>query len=1568
MLALLLSIPSGRAAASIAYGSINNFDTVNDTGRPCHGFEIELEDCRSTDISYTYNYNHYGVPSITQDEPTPGHPRCVIRWASSRKPDGSWAAFTAVPSGPIAPTDGHQFTNPSVNFGGEHFGVGYLTPPSAIRYHWLVDDGTGRLVNGGDVQVATPTFTWQPPAAGAPAVVQAVIRPPEPPEVHPLEFGDPVWVKEIRTTSHNNRDVHLRDLVSDDPDDPDDVNWRNGEPDEVEVEWQLLQTDFNKADGGANGELAAAPEPLENGDEVVTRRYEFFRYIGPIDAETGEALADRVDADGIHGSGIRTIDGEEVDLSTIEVVGDYTGAQMAAIDVDATVGLIEQVASGSVGEPYQDRRVIIPGATPFTATVTGAQPPGMTLDAVTGILSGTPAAAGTWRFTVRVSDAVIEPKEKTYTLLVAAAGEELPPHCLLDITTAPAGAGSVTGNGSYAPDALAAVTASPRPGFRFLHWENAGRIVATDPATTVTMTVNASLVARFAADVARWSVTAAVQPAEGGSVAGTGTFDDGTSVTLTASANPGWSFVNWTEGPVVLGTNPTLAFTATADRSLTANFTAVPTWTITTAASPPDGGTITGGGAWPKDSLVTLTATALPGYTFSAWTQNGTIVSTAPSWSFNATADRSLVAVFTPVGAMRTITTASSPSAGGTTTGGGSYAIGALCTVTATSAADYLFKRWLENGVTVSSSATWSFTVAGERTLTARFARIYPVTTAVDPPGSGTATVSGSFEDGDRVTVTATANPGYTFSGWIEDGALVSAETVYSFKANPSRHLVARFSGGSNEWPVTALVSPTEGGTVTGAGNHADGTVVDLAAQPSPGYQFVGWTENGTPVATSPILSFTADRARTLTAVFALLPAGIRFDFDTSTIHATPGALLPLSQMHAGITADFTAPAGSGFMIGAAPGLSGFSGRSLVPAGQGTALNVQFDRLLAGASVRFAIPSPAAPAAPVNVRVIATNSTATPPAEAARIIVSATIAPGDALPGGTAVLDGVPPFDQLVIELVEPAAPGTSLACDNLIVTPHDDGSGLVTLANPDWNITLSDFGYSDYLVDDTPGFEGREYLSGEWGAAVAYTRGSTTRSPRWLEPNFLFPDWQTNSDFRVIVPATLVAANADGLPVARSVIANGELEITIRSEMLDSVTGVPMGISPASAGGAGGAITSNRYVLSQSYTVRNISGQPVSGLQLFQLLHGFSSQHGTWDDRLYPGRFSAFRHDVTLAGVDATTAGVAGSSAGGLEDFIGFSTSIAPSAFEIGHYGIAGVDDHVTGKPSEGVHLSIEDNWTHAPWSDRLGTDNFRPATPWIAGAQRCDLPPLADGQSATVDVMLSILTGTTVTGTTLPGGDDRHPASGSCNGGSLHIGGVDFEIEDVVQNGTFFGEESEADDDELADRIEDGEFVLPAFARPGGLAQVWNLSWSGRHSGRIRLRFNYDPALVPAGTDASRLTIYHFHDGSWEQLVGTVDATRHIITVSVTDLSPFMLGISTPHAIPELVSQRPANGTTRLTWQADTTGWILQENTSLDPAGWHDCPIPAVPSGSGFTVDLVTGPARCFFRLTHP
>ena len=159
VVAALFALASAPAQASIAYGSINNFDTVNDTGHECHGFEIEIEDCHSTAITYTYNYNHYGVPHITEDNSVAGHPKTIIRWESKKNANGTWAAYTAIPAAPIPPTQGHQFTNPAVNFGGEHFGVGYNAAVGAVHYDWLIDGGTGSLVmNGGTLRFGKMHF------------------------------------------------------------------------------------------------------------------------------------------------------------------------------------------------------------------------------------------------------------------------------------------------------------------------------------------------------------------------------------------------------------------------------------------------------------------------------------------------------------------------------------------------------------------------------------------------------------------------------------------------------------------------------------------------------------------------------------------------------------------------------------------------------------------------------------------------------------------------------------------------------------------------------------------------------------------------------------------------------------------------------------------------------------------------------------------------------------------------------------------------------------------------------------------------------------------------------------------------------------------------------------------------------------------------------------------------------------------------------------------------------------------------------------------------------------------
>ena len=453
-----------------------------------------------------------------------------------------------------------------------------------------------------------------------------------------------------------------------------------------------------------------------------------------------------------------------------------------------------------------------------------------------------------------------------------------------------------------------------------------------------------------------------------------------------------------------------------------------------------------------------------------------------------------------------------------------------------------------------------------------------------------------------------------------------------------------------------------------------------------------------------------------------------------------------------------------------------------------------------------------------------------------------------------------------------------------LMLTGRAPGQQL-QLSNPHWNITLSDFGYSDFLLDNTPGLEGREYLSGEWGAAIGYALPAPAGvvTPQWLEPNFMYPDWPTNSSFHVVSPLTQIGTNADGLPVAESVIANNDVEITLRHEMMDTVVGTPMGGAAASSGGAGAYIDSDRYVLRQTCTVRNITLGTLANVRFFQLLHGLNSQRGVHDNRTYPGVLDAYHFDTTLAGVDPWAVS-AGSSPEGLEDFIGFHSSVVPSAHEIGRYGIEGIDNHSVGKPSDGVHLSVENDWMTEPFASRVNTDFFAPDVRWVAGAQRWELGNLASGQLATIDLILSLRTGTRVTA--------GSSSSGGCNGGAGVPGGVDYDFSMVTAEGSCFASYSQADEIEVSQRVASGEFEPISFLTPSSEQQIWKMEFSGASDGDIGLTFAYDPTLLPAGFDETTLCIYQSIPGGWTRLTGTVDDLSHTVQVTTTGLSSFALG----------------------------------------------------------------------------
>lgn len=78
--------------------------------------------------------------------------------------------------------------------------------------------------------------------------------------------------------------------------------------------------------------------------------------------------------------------------------------------------------TGTVGAPYRVPLQAVDGTTPYQWSSTGGLPTGLSLDA-SGILAGTPTAAGTFNLTIRVQDASGRSDQKAFTLAIASAGQ-----------------------------------------------------------------------------------------------------------------------------------------------------------------------------------------------------------------------------------------------------------------------------------------------------------------------------------------------------------------------------------------------------------------------------------------------------------------------------------------------------------------------------------------------------------------------------------------------------------------------------------------------------------------------------------------------------------------------------------------------------------------------------------------------------------------------------------------------------------------------------------------------------------------------------------------------------------------------------------------------------------------------------------------------------------------------------------------------------------------------------------------------------------------------------------------
>ena len=327
-------------------------------------------------------------------------------------------------------------------------------------------------------------------------------------------------------------------------------------------------------------------------------------------------------------------------------------------------------------------------------------------------------------------------------------------------------------------------------------------------------------------------------------------------------------------------------------------------YTISVSANPANGGTVTGGGTYNQGQSCTVTATANNGFTFTNWTENGSVVSSQANYTFTVTGNRTLVANFQGQTQNYTITVSANPTNGGTVTGGGTYQQGQSCTVTATPATGYTFLRWTENGNQVSTNANYTFTVTGNRTLVAQFQQQnYTITVSANPSNGGSVTGGGAYHYGDNCTVIATPANGYTFVRWTENGNQVSNSANYTFTVTGNRTLVAQFQ--AQTYTITATADPTTGGTVSGGGTFNYGQSCTLTATPATGHNFINWTKNGQQVSTNATYTFTVTESAAYVAHFQIqtftvtltanptdggvLTGGGTYNYGQSVqIHATP--------------------------------------------------------------------------------------------------------------------------------------------------------------------------------------------------------------------------------------------------------------------------------------------------------------------------------------------------------------------------------------------------------------------------------------------------------------------------------------------------------------------------------------------------------------------------------------------------------------------------------------------------------------------------------------------------------
>lgn len=401
--------------------------------------------------------------------------------------------------------------------------------------------------------------------------------------------------------------------------------------------------------------------------------------------------------------------------------------------------------------------------------------------------------------------------------------------------------GNVSGGGTYDYNSQVAVTAIPVPHYHFDRWNDS----TTDNPRTVVLTRDTSLTAIFSID--RHNINVLSSNSLMGSTQGSGSYNYGASVFITAVPNYGYHFESWADGNTQ---NPRRIVVAN-DSNFTATF-GINRYTITTASNDTLMGIVSPSATYDYNTFISLYATPAPGHHFVEW-NDGITDNPRP---LTVTRDSSFTARF----AINTylITAAPNDTAMGSVSGGGIYPYHESVILTATCREHYHFVQWSDG----NTSNPRVLSVSNDSTFIAQFMEDdrFEISVITTNASAGTTTGSGSYYVGTQLYISAVPDEHYLFSHWT-DGSVDNPRHI-TVLGNVT--YIACFT--PKEYEISVFPNNESMGSVSGGGTFSYGSETTIGAYPREGYHFVSWNDGNEEA----VRTITVDGTAVYIAEFAL--------------------------------------------------------------------------------------------------------------------------------------------------------------------------------------------------------------------------------------------------------------------------------------------------------------------------------------------------------------------------------------------------------------------------------------------------------------------------------------------------------------------------------------------------------------------------------------------------------------------------------------------------------------------------------------------------------------------------